>query len=228
MIFLFNLAWQRPLAPAIIDNTTVTRKDDIPLPDKVPPVILNLQAKNISGNSVEISWLTDEPSTSQVIWNAQSMTSETTPQKEAMVNQHLVELNNLKAKTTYFYKSRSVDQSGNEAFSEQKSFDIGKQPGTTRIDVQMYSMYVEDQPPPVGTKTYIRGQIINNGDVPVRISDVEISIKITIPGRGAGEILASPDPYPATVSPGQSHKFYAVVPNGTDPVYSITVRIVGQ
>lgn len=226
--FAYNSMSEKPTAPAITGNTTVIIKDNIRLPDRTPPVISEVQARSIASNSVEIRWTTDEPSTTQVIWNAQNMTSETTPQKEALVTQHSVELSNLKSKLTYYYRVSSVDSAGNGSVYYQKSFDVGKQPGMIRVDVLAHSMYIDAKPLPAGTKTYIKGQVINNGDVPVKINEIAVSVRFTTPGRGAGELAATLDPYPETINPGGAQKFHVIVPNGTDPVYSVSVRTIGQ
>jgi hypothetical protein len=49
-----------------------------------------------------------------------------------------------------------------------------------------------------------------------------------VPGKPAGEVIASLDPSPAVINPGETHKFLALVPNGTDPGYTIMARIVNQ
>ena len=63
-----------------------------------------------------------------------------------MVTQHSVELDTLNSKTTYYFKVRSVDQSGNEALSVEKYFDVGKQPVLTGVEIAMSSMSIEEKP----------------------------------------------------------------------------------
>jgi hypothetical protein len=226
-VYYFTALAPKTPAPAASGNMTASQKQVVPPPDTTAPVISGIKVKTLSANSVEIQWVTDEPSTSQAIWNAENQLPNTTPQKEAMVRDHSVELNNLPTKTTYYFTVRSVDESGNEAISERKSFDVGKQPGNVKMDVLMYSMSVEEQPP-AGMKTYVRGQVINHGDSPADIKNVQILIKYTVPGKGAGEVFAALDPYPTTIGPGETQKFYALVPNGADPTYTVSVSTINQ
>ena len=218
-------AHERPVAN---DNTTLIKKET-PAVDQRAPNISDLQANILSSNSVEIRWVTDEPSTSQVIWNAQNSTTNTTPQKEALVTIHSVQLTGLNQKATYYYVVRSVDQSGNQSLSEQKSFDIGIPPGVTRVEVAMSSMSIEEKPPVPGVKTYVRGEIRNTGEVALYVKDISVTVNITVSGTaGSSGVAATLDPYPAQISPGETHKFYAVVPNNTNPDFTVTARVVTQ
>jgi hypothetical protein len=224
--FANGIISQKPIVP-LSANLTVSHRANVPGPDTTAPTITNMGVQNLSPNSVQIQWITDEPSTSQVIWNARNQSISTTPQKEAMVTQHSVDLSNLASNSTYYYKVRSVDLAGNEAVSEQMSFDFGKQPGNPKIDVLMHSMYVESLPT-TGTRTYIRGQVINNGNSPVNIKNIEITIKVTVPGKGSSELIGALDPYPEAIDPGEAHKFYVIVPNGANPDYAVSARIVSR
>jgi hypothetical protein len=215
--------------PIMAENLTSNKKQEAAPVDKQPPVISGIQVNYLSSNSVEIRWVTDEPSTTQIIWHPQNGVTNTTQQKEAMVNQHSVELDTLKSKTTYYFQVRSVDQSGNEALSVEKSFDIGKPPVLTGVEVAGYSMSIEEKPPITGIRTYIRGQVRNTGDGPLNINNIEVAVKFTVPGTvGSSQVLAVFDPYPVDIGPGETHKFYAIVPNGTNPDYTVSARILNQ
>jgi hypothetical protein len=220
---------ERPTSPAIVENLTANKKGDMASADRQPPLISEIQIDKLPNNSVDVRWATDEPSTSQVIWNPKNNSTNTTIQKEAMVQQHSVELSGLIFNTTYFFKVRSVDASGNEALSVEKSFDIGRKPGLTGVEVSMNSMSVEEKPPFAGVRTYIRGQIRNTGEVPLNIKDIEVTVKITAPGAaGISEVKAEFDPYPTEVNPGETHKFYVIVPNNTNPNYTVSARVLSQ
>ena len=122
-----------------------------------------------------------------------------------------------------------MDQSGNEALSVEKSFDVGKQPVLTGVEIAMSSMSIEEKPPVTGVRTYVRGQVRNTGEAPLNIKDIEVAINITVAGTtGSSEVLAVLDPYPVEVGPGETHKFYAIVPNNTDPNYTVSARILNQ
>ena len=227
--YVFIKLMERQPSTAIVDNLSANKKQEIALADIHPPVISDVQINNLSINSVEIHWVTDEPSTSQVIWNPKNNSTNTTMQKEAMVQQHSVELAGLIINTTYYFKVRSLDASGNEALSAEKSFSTGRQPGLTGVEVSMNSMSVEEKPPFAGVRTYIRGQIRNTGEVPLNIKDIEVTVKITVRGTvGSSEVVAEFDPYPVEVNPGETHKFYVIVPNNTDPNYTVSARVLNQ
>lgn len=219
--------WQIPNVPPAGDILAENKTDNVPI-DLTPPVISNVAATTLPGNGVEISWTTDEPSTSQVIWNTSDATSGSTQQKDAMVKQHSCELGNLQTGLMYSYVVKSIDATGNEAISDNRWFTIGKQPGIVRMAVQMHSMYIEGQSQSSEMKTYIRGKVINNGSLPVDVRNIEVTVKYTIPGKGVGEVSVAVDPYPYTVNPGETHPFYVIVPNGTEPSYTVTVNLIRE
>jgi hypothetical protein len=227
--YVFIKLSERPASPAIVENLTANKKGEMALADRQPPLISEIQIDKLPNNSVDVRWVTDEPSTSQVIWNPKNNSTNTTIQKEAMVQKHSVELSGLIFNTTYYFKVRSVDASGNEALSVEKSFDIGRKPGLTGVEVSMNSMSVEEKPPFAGVRAYIRGQIRNTGEVPLNIKDIEVTVKINVPGAaGISEVKAEFDPYPTEVNPGETHKFYVIVPNNTNPNYTVSARVLSQ
>jgi hypothetical protein len=219
---------QKPAQPILpVDNSSQPVVIPTTAADTVPPLISNIAVDNLSYNSVEISWMTDKPSTSQVLWNPKGEYASPTPVKEALVTQHTVDLPDLKTKTIYYFKVKSVDQNRNEAVSEQKIFGIGVDLGQTQVIVFSHSMSVQDIPS-TGTTTYIKGEIRNTGNLPVLAKDIEVPILITVAGRPASEILATLDAPTTEMNPGDSIKFSAIVPNDTDPGYLVSVRITGQ
>jgi len=222
--------YEKPGPAAIVTNMPATNtKEEVVPADTTPPVISDIQVTSISSDSVVISWVTDELSTSQVIWNAKNGTTNTTQNKEAMVQKHSVELTGLKIKTVFYFKVRSMNQSGHETVSEQKTFDTGKQTGVISVAIAKSSMIIEEKPPLTGVRTYVRGLVENTGELPVEIANIEVTIKITVPGTmGTSEVLALFDPYPTAINPGETHKFYAVVPNNTNPDYKVSARVLDQ
>ncbi len=227
-IFGLTKFLETPSHPRPVDNTSQSPVSQTMVWDNVPPQISDIAVDNISYNSVEISWLTDKPSTSQVLWNTIGEYAVTTPEKEAMVTKHTVDLMDLSPKAIYYFKVKSVDQYRNEAISEQKSFGIGISQGSTQIVILNHSMSIEELPP-APTQTYIKGEIKNTGDLPVLTKDIEVPILITIAGKPGSEILATLDSNNVEMKPGDSIKFSATVPNETDPnTYNVSVRIKGQ
>jgi len=227
-VFVIMKMAAEPSPPIITDNLTPGKEDKNIIPDTSAPQISNIEIINISYDSVEIHWTTDEPSTSQVIWRIKDGKVATTEQKEAMVIQHSVELTSLKNKSTYYFQVKSIDQAGIEAISAEEKFDIGIHRGTASVEVAWNTMKTVEQQPSV-FKTVISGEIKNTGDVTLNIKDIEITITISVAGKpGTSQVIASLDPHPLEIYPQEVHKFSAEVPIRTGPVYSITARIINQ
>jgi len=224
---LLRMAEKPPVTP-VADNSTAPVQEGLIIPDTRAPIISNISHNSLSYNTVEIKWTTDEPSTSQVIWRSGDGTMSSTDEKEAMVNQHVVELTDLRNKQRYYFKVRSADQSGNEAISVEDSFDIGLSHGVASISVVGDSMKTEELQR-LDFRTIISGKVVNTGDVPVRTRDIEVWIKITVAGKaGTSEVKAELDPTPDILNPLYETRFRAVVPNRTDPKYTITSTITAQ
>jgi hypothetical protein len=222
---LMSMAEKPPAAPAMVNSTPAEQNNPI-IPDMRAPIISKISVDNISYNSVAIKWTTDEPSTSQVIWRMDDSKILTTDEKQAMVSQHVVELTDLKNRQRYYYKVRSVDPSHNEVISVEDSFDIGLSHGVAEVSVTGDSMKTEETQPSV-FRTIISGKVVNTGDVPVRARDIEVWIKITVGGKaGTSDVKAEIEPTPDILNPLYETKFRAVVPNRTDPKYTITSKIV--
>jgi len=216
-----------PVEPVIIPDKAQEIKQEYVTSDNQPPQIRNITVRNVTENSVVISWTTDEESTTQIFWHTNDDSTNASRLKEALVLQHSEELIGLKINSTYYFQVRSADNFNNESTSEEMSFDIGKEPVLPRVEVSMHTMTIEEQPS--GKRTLIRGQIINTGDIPVKTKDIKVLVNIDVPGRsGSGEIRASLDPAPEIINPGDTHKFVAEVPNDTSPVYTIAVEIISQ
>jgi len=219
---------ETPPLTSVVDNTTTAGTEGLIVPDNNAPVISNISVDNISYNAVVIKWNTDEPSTSQVIWRTGDNKISVTDEKKAMVNQHVVELTELKNKQRYYFKVRSVDLSHNAAISIEDNFDIGLSHGVAAISVAGDSMKTEELQPSV-FRTIISGKVINTGEVPVRARDIEIWIKITVAGKaGTSDIKAEINPTPDILNPLYETSFRAVVPDRTNPNYIITATIASQ
>jgi peroxiredoxin/RNA polymerase subunit RPABC4/transcription elongation factor Spt4 len=109
-----------------LDATEVLRTTDVR--DTTPPLISEVKVTNISssamGGSAEITWKTDEPSTSQVSYGTsagygtlQPSQTDTTP-----ATFHDVILNGLSPNTTFHFKVVSRDADGNESSSADATF----------------------------------------------------------------------------------------------------------
>ena len=215
---------EKPAYPADINQSVQPSQQEYLTPDIRPPRIMNITVRNLNENSVEISWTTDEEATTQIMWHIRDGSANTSKRKDALVLQHQESLIDLKMNSAYYFQVISADRLNNEATSDEQYFVIGKEPGASRVEVQMHSMTIEEQPS--GTRTLIRGVLVNTGDYPVRNRDLKVLISINVPGKiGDNEIQAQLDPSPDVLNPGNTCKFAAVVPAGTSPVYSIAVKV---
>ena len=90
--------------------------------DETAPVISGIEVAVSEGGAI-ITWTTDEDADSEVEY------SESTPvdagtiiNDETADTAHSLEITGLSASTTYYYKVKSTDESGNQAISEEASF----------------------------------------------------------------------------------------------------------
>jgi len=227
-VYWVKIMSEEPKRTAIADNVSSPEKDGTFTPDTSSPRISNIELKNINFNTVDITWSTDELSNSQLIWRIKDGIPQSSELKEALVTGHLIELTNLKNKSTYFYKVRSVDPAGNEAVSSEKTFDIGIQRGTLKVEV-VKSGYKIIEPQPSVFKTIINGVIKNTGESTLSIKEIAIDVTISVTGKqGVSVVQASLDPYPTIIYPLEEHNFTVEVPKLTEPVYKVEARIIQE
>ena len=92
------------------------------LPDNDPPVISNIHEENVTTNSADIVWDTNESATSIVRFGTSSGSYTNTGSESALVSGHRMALTGLTANTTYFYQVESADASENTSISGEFSF----------------------------------------------------------------------------------------------------------
>ena len=90
--------------------------------DTTPPVISNVEIPKFSDIYATISWQTDEPATSQIEYGTTNAYGSNTPPDETLTTSHSVTLAELNSDTTYYFRVKSKDSSGNEATSEDQTF----------------------------------------------------------------------------------------------------------
>ena len=95
-------------------STAVT--DTIVL-DTTAPTISVQTATNITGNSAQITWTTNEAATSRVEYGLTTSYGSSTTLDATLVTAHSVALTGLAPNTTYNYRVRSIDAAGNERIS---------------------------------------------------------------------------------------------------------------
>jgi hypothetical protein len=80
-------------------------------------------AANLTSTGATVTWTTDEPADSQVEYGTASGNySNSSPLDETDVTSHSVTLSGLAASTTYYYRVKSRDPSGNLATSAEQTF----------------------------------------------------------------------------------------------------------
>jgi hypothetical protein len=90
--------------------------------DTTPPTISNIRASSVKSDSAAVVWSTDEKSTTE------SELGQTTSYQlysyldSTLKTTHVVYLTDLKSGTTYHYRVKSKDGSGNEAISGDYTF----------------------------------------------------------------------------------------------------------
>jgi hypothetical protein len=87
-----------------------------------PPVISNVQATGITSSGATITWTTDKASDSQVEYGTTTSYGSTTTLDSALVTSHSQRLTGLTSSTTYHYRVRSKNASGNLAVSGDFTF----------------------------------------------------------------------------------------------------------
>ncbi|HTN42830.1 MAG TPA: fibronectin type III domain-containing protein, partial [Nitrospiria bacterium] len=109
------------------DNTFTTSA----APDTTPPVISIVASGNIQFNSANITWTTNEASSSQVEYGTTTAYGSSTTLNSTMVTGHSVALTGLSASTTYHFRVKSADAASNLATSGDNTFTTPAAPDTT-------------------------------------------------------------------------------------------------
>jgi penicillin-binding protein 1C len=123
-------AGSHAISATVTSNANATAQASITVnveADISAPIITNISATKISSISYSITWTTNEPSTSQVVYGTTS--DLTDPYTYAfnsaldsnLVTEHSVTIT-LTAGSTYYYRVKSKDAAGNLAISDEKSF----------------------------------------------------------------------------------------------------------
>jgi hypothetical protein len=102
-----------------------------------PPMISGVAASSITASAATITWTTDKASSSQVDYGPTSAYGQTTALSAALVTVHTVVLSGLQASSTYHYRVRSADQSGNLALSSDAVLTTLAPPDTTPPTVSL-------------------------------------------------------------------------------------------
>ena len=87
-----------------------------------PPVISAVTASSITSSGATVSWTTDTNSNSQVDYGTTTAYGNSSSLNAALVTNHSISLSSLTAGTTYHYRVKSTDASGNLALSTDNTF----------------------------------------------------------------------------------------------------------
>lgn len=227
-VYWVKMMTEQPQHTAVTDNSSLTGQGTTFTPDVTPPKISNIHLINENYNTVKITWDTDELSDSQLIWHIKDDTPQSSELKKALDTSHFIELTDLKNKSTYYYRVRSMDQWGNEAISAEKTFDIGIEKGVPKIEVTKKAIKIIEPQPGV-FKTIIYGEITNTGETTLSIKEIAVTVTISVTGKpGVSTVQASLDPYPLDIYPQDVHKFTVDVPSRTEPVYKVEASIIEE
>jgi len=114
-----------------------TSKED----DHLPPTISNVHINYISGNSVTISWETDEYSNSCIHYG---LALETIKNKSCKASSstkiHDLTTKNLTTDTLYYYQVSSTDKAGNIQYSVTRTFKTNSQNDKNLGDLVIYEL----------------------------------------------------------------------------------------
>ncbi len=90
--------------------------------DTIAPVISGVDISGITESSATISWVTDEPATSQVEYGTTHAYGSITASDGKLTTGHTITLTHFKPGTAYHFRIHSMDEAGNEALSHDYTF----------------------------------------------------------------------------------------------------------
>jgi hypothetical protein len=99
--------------------------------DTTPPSITGVTASNVTTSSAVVNWATNEPADTQVEYGLTPSYGQATQLDSSLVTTHFASLAGLTASTTYHYRVRSRDGSGNLATSGDGVIVTSAAPDTT-------------------------------------------------------------------------------------------------
>lgn len=120
-----NLAPENYYMIFIVDGNgvpSVAKIVKLGTPDTTAPAIGNVEASNIGGTSATISWATDEAADSQVEYGTTTAYGSSTTLDTTLLTLHSQNLTGLSPDTTYHYRLKSRDGSGNLTTSQDFTF----------------------------------------------------------------------------------------------------------
>ncbi|MDF1498004.1 MAG: fibronectin type III domain-containing protein, partial [Patescibacteria group bacterium] len=134
---------------------------------KVIPNIYDVIVSDVTLNSVIINWKTNIVSSSKVEYGTTiNYISSEEDKDKSKVAKHFIKLNNLQSGTTYHYRVRGIDDSGNAVVSDDYTFTTFTLPQIESYTIEK----VED------TKTIIKWQTNVETDSTIKYTDIKTGI----------------------------------------------------
>ena len=98
--------------------------------DTSPPVISNVATPSLGQTVATITWTTNKPASSQVLYGTSSIAYlSSSPSDGTLLTNHSVSLSNLASAMMYYFSVSSTDQYGNHVTSSQYTFSTLTLPG---------------------------------------------------------------------------------------------------
>ncbi len=101
------------------------------IPDTASPILSAIVASSITSTGAIITWTTNEASTSQVDYGTTTAYGSSSSLNSTLLISHSRTLSGLAPSTTYHYRVRSTDATGNTATSGDNTFTTSAAPDTT-------------------------------------------------------------------------------------------------
>jgi lysophospholipase L1-like esterase len=93
----------------------------VPTVDTTPPVISAITVASLTGSTTTVTWVTDEPATSQIEYGTTTSYGQLSPLDPTVVPGHSVRLEGLSPGILYHYRIRTSDGQDNLALSEDRT-----------------------------------------------------------------------------------------------------------
>ncbi len=164
------MIYNRALTPAEILRVYIDQGGSASK-DTTPPVISSVNSTNITNASASVTWTTNENSTTQVEYGPTTSYGTQTAIDINQLTSHSVNLTNLATNTTYHFRARSKDASGNEAISQDYTFttlstykpeDINQDGTVNTQDLQAAANQI------LGTQSWPRADVNSDGKFDVK------------------------------------------------------------
>jgi DNA-binding beta-propeller fold protein YncE len=133
--YLYGLA-SGTLAPYNMQFSSIAK-------DANPPTISSVAAGNLTTSAATITWTTNEVSDSQVEYGLTTSYGSASTLNPALVTSHTVALSSLQVNTTYHYRVKSKDASGNLAVSNDFTFTTVSSPPPLNLKLEAENMPIK-------------------------------------------------------------------------------------